>query len=247
MPFIDDQNKTTHHIHPNVLQRAGMLIKNAFAPSATKGKTPSIHDLSIKTYSKEEISQFIMSEAIEEHPLVKKLPMMRSKYAYKEIFTTLHPTTKYLLPGQVACFHYEEPKFKAELEFYDKLPLVLFLGITRTKEGNIREVGLNLHYFPPFTRKRILEHTYATFKSYFDDYFNAPSKKPNLFISWKALKSIMKRDAKLAFGIKMYIPVLRGATYLLPTKMLPTAFYTEGVFSKATKNKVFRFWRRFVR
>ena len=54
-------------------------------------------------------------------------------------------------------FYYNEPKFKEELEYYDKTPLTLFCGITRTKDNTIREVGFNLHYFPPYTRARIFE------------------------------------------------------------------------------------------
>jgi hypothetical protein len=55
----------------------------------------------------------------------------------------------------------------------------------------------------------------------------------------------MKSNAKIAFDIKMYIPVLRGSSYVLPTRLLPTAFYTEGHFSKATLAQIFSFWRKF--
>ena len=94
---------------------------------------------------------------------------------------------------------------------------------------------------------KVLNKTYEVFKPYFDKYFNSPSKKPNTFISWGALQHIMKRNDKIAFGIKMYIPVLRSSSYVLPTKMLPTAFYTEGHFSKATLAQIFSFWRQFHR
>ena len=55
----------------------------------------------------------------------------------------------------------------------------------------------------------------------------------------------MKRNTKIAFGIKMYIPVLRGATFVIPTRLFSTAFYTEGKFSKATLQQIFKFWRQF--
>lgn len=196
-------------------------------------------------YTEQEIDEFDITEAINNHPLAKRPTNIRSKMAYKEILTNLKPTKHYLLPGQICVFEYLEPKFKEELEYYDKTPFVLFLGITRTKDDTIREIGLNLHYFPPFTRAKILSQTYAAFKPYFKKYFNNASKKPNTVISYDALTHIMKSNSKLAFGLKMYVPVLRSSTFVLPAKYISTAFYTEGHFSKATMTKVFRFWRQF--
>lgn len=196
-------------------------------------------------YTDDEIDEYQITEAINNHPLAKRPTNIRSKLAYKEIISNLKPTKKYLLPGQCVCFEYLEPKLKEDLEYYDRTPFVLFLGITRTKDGNIREIGLNLHYFPPFTRARIIAQTYNAFKPYFKKYFNDPSSKPNTVISYEALKNIMKTNSKIAFGIKMYIPVLRSRSYVLPTKYLSTAFYTEGHFSKATLQQIFRFWRQF--
>lgn len=196
-------------------------------------------------YTDDEIDEYQITEAINNHPLAKRPTNIRSKLAYKEIISNLKPTKRYLLPGQCVCFEYTDPKYKDELDLYDRTPFVLFLGITRTKDNNIREVGLNLHFFPPFTRAKILSQTYQAFNPYFKKYFNEASTKPNTVISWDALKHIMKTNSKIAFGIKMYIPVLRGKSYVLPTKYLSTAFFTEGHFSKATLQQVFRFWRQF--
>lgn len=196
-------------------------------------------------YTDDEIDEYQITEAINNHPLAKRPTNIRSKLAYKEIISNLKPTKKYLLPGQLCVFEYLEPKYKEDLDFYDRTPLVLFLGITRTNDGNIREVGLNLHLFPPFTRAKILNKTYQSFKPYFQKYFNEASNKPNTVISWDALKHIMKTNSKIAFGIRMYIPVLRSKSYVLPTKYISTAFFTEGHFSRATLQQVFRFWREF--
>lgn len=205
----------------------------------------SLKDLSKKIYDKEEIENYSILEAINEHPLAKKPTVMRSKLAYREILRNVKPTPRYLLPGQIVLFHYAEPKYKEELEYYDKTPLTLFVGITRTKDNTIREIGINLHYFPPFTRAHIIEHSYEVFKPFFDANFNAVNGKPNKFISYKALKSIMKKNTKLAFGVKMYVPVLRQASFVLPTRLVSTACYTEGRFSKATLSQIYHFWRHF--
>ena len=212
---------------------------------STVGKILTLRDLTSKIYDDEEIKYFQLDEAINDHPLSKRPTMIRSKLAYKEIIHNTKITKKYLLPGQVCMFGYDEPKYKEELEFYDRTPLTLFLGIMRTKDGNIREVGLNLHYYPPFARARILNHTYNVFKPWFDKNFNTPTGKPNTWISYDRLKHLMKNNLKIAFGIKMYIPVLRRATWIIPTRLLSTAYYTEGHFSKATLTQIYHFWRTF--
>ena len=208
-------------------------------------KKYNLHDLDRFIYDAESIESFRMDEAISNHPLSHRPTNIRSKLAYSDILKLLKPTKKYLLPGQVVIFGYAEPKYKEELEYYDKTPMTLFIGITRTKDGNIREIGLNLHYYPPRVRARILNTTYEVFKDHFQKCFNDAPDKPYGFINWKTLKHIMKHHTKIAFGIKMYIPVLRGKSYVLPTRLLPTACYTEGHFSKATLMQIQKFWRQF--
>ena len=118
-------------------------------------KQTSLYDIDRYIYDAESIDTFRMDEAISNHPLYHRPTNVRSKLAYSEIMKLCKPTTKYLLPGQIVLFGYAEPKFKEELEYYDKTPLVLFCGITRTEDGNIREIGFNLHYYPPRIRSRI--------------------------------------------------------------------------------------------
>lgn len=204
-----------------------------------------LKDLSTKIYSDDEIKNFNIYEAIKDHPLNRRPTTIRSKLAYSEITNNLKPTKKYLLPGQISIFGYSTPKYKEELEYYDATPMTFFFGLIRTKDNTIREVGLNLHYYPPYTRFNVLRVCFNVYKTYFEKQFNEEYHKPNNYVSWNQLKHIMSRDKRLAFGIKMYIPALRGNTYVLPTRLLPTAAYTEGHFSKATLTQVFHFWRQF--
>ena len=220
------------------------MIKNT-DKHVTAGDVHSLNEIAKKIYDTEEIKEYQLDEAINQHPLSHRPTAIRSKLAYKQIMHELKHSSKYILPGQVCLFAYQEPKFKEELEYYDRFPLIIALVITRTKDGVIREIGLNLHYFPPHTRARILIQTYNVFKPYFEKYFNDASTKPNNFISYKKLKALMRRNSKIAFGVKMYIPVLRGITYNIPARLLSTAFYTEGHFSKATLQQIFKFWRQF--
>lgn len=205
----------------------------------------NLHDIDRFIYDADSIDAFRMDEAIQEHPLSHRPTNIRSKLAYADILKVCKPTTRYALPGWLQLFVYSEPKYKEELEYYDKTPCVLFLGIFRTKHGDIRELGLNIHYYPPRIRLRILNSTYEIFKSHFQKYFNDAPDKPLPIINYNTIKHIMKHNVKIGFGIKEYIPVLRGTTVNLPVRLWPTAFMTEGHFSKATLAQIQKFWRQF--
>lgn len=209
------------------------------------GEIPNINEITSKIYNNQEIDLYQLEDAINKHPLGRKPTNIRSKIAYKEILQNTKATSKYVLPGQLAIFNYLEPKFKEDLEYYDRTPFVLFLGITRTDEGNIREVGLNLHLYPPFARARILIKVYEMFKPHWKKNFNEVQHKPNMMIDYSTLKHMLRHNLKIGFGVRMYIPVLRGNTHVIPSRLMSTAFYTEAHASKATLQQIFRFWRQF--
>lgn len=207
------------------------------------GRQMDIKDISNHIYSDDEIKSWRMDEAIDDISIAKKPLNMRSKMAYRTIMSSLKTTKKYLLPGELCVFSYASPKTAADLEYYDATPFVLFFGITRIDDGNIREVGFNLHYYPPFARKQILNTVYEVFKTYYIKYFNNQPHKANTFVNYKLLKRML-RNQKIKFGLRMYVPSLRGNTWVLPTKMVPIAAYTEGHFNGATFSAIQRFWRR---
>lgn len=195
-------------------------------------------------YQPEEIKNFRLDEAINEHPLKRRPINLRSKLAYREILLNTKATTKYLLPGQVCIFNYPQPKTEESLDYYDKTPMTLFFGLTKDSKGNIREVGINFHYFPPFARTRVLNTCYEVWKQYNMIQFNEVQHKVNKFINWNVLKRICKRY-RIGFAVKMYIPMLRKNTHPIPVRLWPTAFYTEGHFAKDVLTNIMSYWRHF--
>ena len=218
------------------------IVSNKKIPNFTQGSQSDIEDLINHIWEKEEIKNFRLDEAIENHPLANKPTNTRSKLAYKYLLSELKPTSKYLLPGQFVVFSYNEPKTKEDLEYYDATPATLFFGITRTSSGNIREVGFNIHYFPPYARIKIMNLVYEVYKQYYNKFFNDAGHKPNRFISFNHLKSMLRRSG-LGFGVRMYVPSLRGKSYVIPTRLLSTTFFTEGHFNGATLSQIRRYWR----
>ena len=136
--------------------------------ASTLGTLQNLRRLTSHIYTDDEIENFDIREAISNHPIAHRPVNTRSRLAYQQLIKNTKSTSKYMLPGQLCMFYYNEPKFKEELEYYDAIPFVLFFGITRTKDGVIREIGLNLHYYPPYVRARILQQTFEVFRPYFE-------------------------------------------------------------------------------
>lgn len=222
------------------------INNNKVSTFGTNNKNETLSDLVKKIYDADEIKEFRMDEAIVNSPLSRSIISNRSKTAYAEVMRNLKPTHKYLLPGQIALFTYSSPKYESELEYYDATPLVLFFGITKCKDGVIREIGFNLHYYPPYARAKVLNTVYEVFKHYYQKYFNDQPNRPNTMVNYNLLKRLLKNQ-KIKFGLRMYIPVLRGNTYVIPTRLLPIAHYTEGHFSRATMSQIQSYWRKFNR
>lgn len=226
--------------------RTQQQIQEQYVGNTTPGSIRNLEAVTSHIYDDEEIKRFNMQKAIDNHPLSHKPTNMRSKIAYKEIINEVQQSPKYMLPGMFAVFGYRSPKYKEHLDYYDATPAVIFFGITRTKESTIRELGFNLHYFPPFARARIITLVYNVFKQYYNKYFNDVPTRPNMMVDYNTLKRMLDKYG-IGFGLKMYIPVLRGKTYILPTRLVPTLAYTEGHFNGATLGQIQRYWRRFKR
>jgi len=214
--------------------------------NTTIGNMSDLEAVTSHIYTDDEIKRFDMDKAIDNHPLSRKPTFMRSKIAYREIMAQISPNPRYLVPGMFTIFGYRQPKYKEQLEYYDATPAVIFFGLTRTKDSNIREVGFNLHYFPPYTRGKIIATVYNVFRQYYDKYFNDVPSHPNHMLNYEILKNLLDRYG-IGFGLRMYIPVLRGQTYVLPTRMVATMAYTEGHFNGATLGKIQRLWRKYKR
>lgn len=219
-------------------------LNNQKSGNTTLGNIKDLHEVTSHIYTDEEIKKFSMQQAIDNHPLARKPVNLRSKLAYKEIMTEVKRSPRYLLPGMFTMFGYRQPKYKDELPYYDATPAVIFFGITRTKDSAIREIGFNLHYFPPFARSRIINIVYEVFRQYYQKYFNEVPSRPNRMVNYAVLKKLLDKYG-IGFGLRMYIPVLRGQTYILPTRMIPTLAYTEGHFNGATLGQIQKYWRKF--
>lgn len=99
-------------------------------------------------------------------------------------------------PGKIYAYIYDA-KHKDTLPFWDRFPLIIFLGFSETKGGTMLFHGLNLHYIPPKARQEFLE-------SLLKQYSSTPviSNSTKLKIDWSKVKSFRGADKM----IKAYLP-----------------------------------------
>lgn len=99
--------------------------------------------------------------------------------------------------GRLYTFGYDA-KYKDKLPYWDRFPLIIFLGAGKSKAGNLVFYGLNLHYAPPRARQEFLEELlkrgYGT--------TTRLSNKTTLKINWNNVKSMRGVDQM----IKAYLP-----------------------------------------
>lgn len=151
---------------------------------------------------------------------------------------------KMLEPSMLYMFNYDTPKYEDTLDFFDTQPLVLVMGVVKTKNG-LREIGINMHLLPEQIRKLVLFKVYNVYKI---NYNNAlrNGQDTNFRISWKQILGITK-DLGSGFAVRMYIPELRKNVIKFPIDQWERAIWipTKG-YAKVTPQQLERKWREFI-
>lgn len=99
--------------------------------------------------------------------------------------------------GRLYTFGYDA-KYKDKLPYWDRFPLIVFLGSGRSKAGNLVFYGLNLHYAPPRARQEFLEELLK--RGYGST--TRLSNKTMLKVNWSKVKNMRGVDQM----IKAYLP-----------------------------------------
>ena len=149
--------------------------------------------------------------------------------------------TPSIMPGQLIMFNYFEPATKEKLEYYDAMPCTIFFGVVKTKNGP-RVIGFNIHYYPPRMRYQLMNRIYEIFKPIYSQTFNEPLKEEMSYFNYKMLISQLQK-AKLAFGIREYIPNLMAKIIPIPVSGWSKAVLSEGHFRKETRQQILNYWK----
>lgn len=100
-------------------------------------------------------------------------------------------------PGRLYAFVYDA-KHKDTLPFWDKYPLIIFLGVSKSSvAGTTLFHGLNLHYIPPKARQQFLEELLKNYSN-----TSTVNSNTSLKIDWSKVKGFNGADKM----IKAYLP-----------------------------------------
>lgn len=99
------------------------------------------------------------------------------------------------MPGKVYAYIYDA-KHKDTLPFWDKYPLIIYLGLG-TQGSTQLMYGLNMHYIPPKARQQLLEDLLKQYAN-----TSTITNKTKLKINWSNVKGYAGADKM----IKAYLP-----------------------------------------
>ena len=207
------------------------------------GKSKSNNKKSKDTRSKDRMPKdYSLYKDWRHDPNYKSNVKVRDRRARKYISENYDTIPKSNIePGMLIMFDYFEPKFKADLEYYDAMPSTIFFNVFKTKEGETRVLGFNLHYYPPRVRVRVMNHILEIFKEVYKKSWNDPEQKVQYF-DYKMLIYLLKKS-NLEFGVHMYIPNLMANITPIAPKDWVQVCMTEGRFKKATREAIMKYWK----
>ncbi len=141
------------------------------------------------------------------------------------------------LVGSMYMFQYD-PKGKGKLPYYDRFPLVIPIGSSRTtgmaaNRGSF--LGINLHYLPLPLRAKLMDALYAT----------ATTREIDETTRLRISYNILQQASRYRFFkpcIKRYlIPHVRSKFfYIQPTEWDMALFLPTDRFVGANKNRIYR-------
>ena len=149
-----------------------------------------------------------------------------------------------IIPGQLIMFNYLSPATMEELEYWDAMPVTIFFGHIKNKEGKKRVLGFNIHYYPPRIRYRLMNYILKTFRSFYKSWQNPVGKEIRSFAYADFMKQL--KSSKLDFGVRMYDPNLMGKVTPIPPVDWSKAVFTEGMFKRTTRNAIMNYWKNWV-
>lgn len=125
--------------------------------------------------------------------------------------------------GKLYYFRYPNPKTRATLDWWDANPLVLGLGHYKAGNGNLIEIGINLHHLPLKVRRQTLVKVFEMYKNKYRGQMYKDRQK-EILLEWQILAQPLLIYGA-AFAFRSYIPKRRLECVEIPYEDWDKAIY----------------------
>ena len=149
--------------------------------------------------------------------------------------------------GKLNQFTYN-PKGKKTLDYYDKRPLVLSLGVVMHHKRKY-ELGINLNFIPAPYKWYILETIQKTYSGFFQRQRDARApmdalRQPQIMYKYKVIKALLSKYG-FEYAIRKYIPSRKSKLYCISyNNWTQAAFLSIEKFEGITYDQMMQeFWK----
>ena len=111
-------------------------------------------------------------------------------------------------PGKIYIYTYDA-KTKSKLDYWDRTPIMLYFGKRKSANGSILYVGINISWYPPKYRKRIIKRLKSFYKTAYSDaikkFPHKAKEQAPVVLDLYSLKLAMDSWG-FSFALRTYLP-----------------------------------------
>lgn len=153
---------------------------------------------------------------------------------------------KYMEPGRLYMFMYADPKHKDFLSYFDANPIVIALGSYVSQEGELVEMGINLHHLPLKVRILVLCKIFEAFASKYKGEMYRAEQAP-VDMSWQQVGALVQQYGA-AFAFRSYIPRLRTGTICFRYEdWYKAIFIPSARYEKTTVERLYQMYVQYLK
>lgn len=147
--------------------------------------------------------------------------------------------------GKLYSFRYPNPKTRETLDYFDTDPLILCLGHYISKDREIIELGINLHFLPLKVRQQVLITIFNIFSQKYKGQMYRKKQKA-VFLQWRQIAAPLIPYGA-AFAFRSYIPKRRVQTFEMRYEDWSKAVFLQSRAYRGTSlDEISMMWRKFV-
>lgn len=157
-----------------------------------------------------------------------------------------HSKRQYMEPGRLYIFMYTDPKHKDFLSYFDANPIVVAMGSYISQEGQVVEMGINLHHLPLKVRILVLCKIFEAFASkYQGEMYRAEQR--HIDMTWQQVGALVQQYGA-AFAFRSYLPQLRTGTICFKYEdWYKAIFIPSARYEKTTVERLYQMYVQYLK